>query len=122
MERTFRTVSVKERMPDFRERILFTKENYEGGFMSEYQPNQEIEIKKGKFILMKDCPRAIELLKHSFSHWLEEIESNDKKLLDLMNWVKSDISQEENPKLGKTSTAYRRDKLKFLYKIEQMLK
>lgn len=47
---------------------------------------------------------------------------NDKKLLDLMNWVKSDISQEENPKLGKTSTAYRRDKLKFLYKIEQMLK
>ena len=46
----------------------------------------------------------------------------DKKVKDLLNWVKSDISQEENPKLGKTSTAYRRDKLKFLYKIEQMLK
>ena len=122
MERTFRTVSVKDRMPDFRERILFTKENYEGGFVSEYQPMQEIEIKKGKFILMKDFPGAIDLLRHSFSYWLEEIESNDKKLLDLMNWVKSDISQEENPKLGKNSTKYRRDKLKFLYKIEQMLR
>lgn len=44
-----------------------------------------------------------------------------KQMIDLLNWVKSDISQEENPKLGKTSTPYRRDKLKFLYKLESLI-
>ena len=45
----------------------------------------------------------------------------DKKVKDLLNQVKSDIRQEENPKLGKTSTPYRREKLRFLYKIEDIL-
>ena len=46
----------------------------------------------------------------------------DYKLKDLHNWVKSDIAQETNPKIGKTATPYRTEKLKFLYKIKEMLR
>ena len=46
----------------------------------------------------------------------------EQKLKDLLNWVKSDLAQEENPKIGKTSTPYRREKMKFLYKLESLLK
>lgn len=46
MERIFRTVKIKDRLPDFGKRILFLNENYHKEFMSEYLPNQEIEIKK----------------------------------------------------------------------------
>jgi hypothetical protein len=45
----------------------------------------------------------------------------DKKIKDLLNWVRSDIKQEENPKIGKTNTPYRSEKIKFLHKIEDIL-
>tara|TARA_R110002012_G_scaffold26357_1_gene85764 strand:+ start:62 stop:286 length:225 start_codon:yes stop_codon:yes gene_type:complete len=73
MDKTFRMVSIKDRMPDFKKRILFTDESYESGFKSEYIPSQKIEKKKGKFIELKDCPEAIAIIKNSFTHWLEEI-------------------------------------------------
>ena len=41
----------------------------------------------------------------------------DKKITDLLNWVKSDLTQETNVKLGKTATPYRSEKLKFLNKL-----
>ena len=44
-------------------------------------------------------------------------ELKDKKITDLLNWVKSDLSQETNVKLGKTATPYRTEKLKFLNKL-----
>ena len=49
-------------------------------------------------------------------------ESQDKKIQDIINWVQSEISQDEVKKLGKTSTPYRREKLKFLYKLKDLLK
>ena len=45
----------------------------------------------------------------------------DKKIRDIINWVKSDISQEEDTKIGKTSTPYRREKMRFLYRLEELL-
>lgn len=75
MERIFRTVKIKDRLPDFGKRILFLNENYHKEFMSEYLPNQEIEIKKGKFIEIKDCPEALAFIKGNFTHWLEEIKT-----------------------------------------------
>ena len=77
--RTFRTVKIKDRLPDFGQRILFLDENYDKEFMSEYLPNQEIEIKKGSFIEIKDCPEAIAFIKGNFTHWFEEV---DNAMLD----------------------------------------
>lgn len=45
----------------------------------------------------------------------------NKKIKDLLNWVKSDLAQEENVKLGKFDTPYRTEKLRFLRKIEEIL-
>ena len=53
---------------------------------------------------------------------IEEEKTLEGKVLDVINWAKSDLSQELNPKMGKTSTPYRRDKMKFLYKLISMLK
>jgi len=72
MDKLFIMVSMKDRMPNFKDRVLFTNEKYDGGFKSEYLPDQKIETKKGKFIEIKDCPRALEIIKNSFTHWLEE--------------------------------------------------
>ena len=44
----------------------------------------------------------------------------DKKIKDLLNWVKSDLRQEENHKLGKTDTPYRAEKLRFLRKLIEL--
>jgi hypothetical protein len=41
----------------------------------------------------------------------------DKKITDLLNWVKSDLAQETNIKLGKTATPYRTEKIRFLNRI-----
>ena len=49
------------------------------------------------------------------------MDARDKKILDIVNWVKSDLSQEENPKLAKTQTHYRIDKIRFLRKLQQLL-
>jgi len=73
MQRYFRTVKVSERLPDFGKRILFLNANYKGEFMSEYIPNEQIPLKKGKFIELKDSSTAIGFIKGNFTHWLEEI-------------------------------------------------
>jgi NADH:ubiquinone oxidoreductase subunit C len=41
----------------------------------------------------------------------------DKKITDLLNWVKSDLAQETNVKIGKKATPYITEKLKFLNKL-----
>lgn len=57
------------------------------------------------------------------SEWLEieklEVQNKElhKKNLDLLNWVKSELRSEINPKLGKTMTAYRGDKIRFLNRV-----
>lgn len=48
-------------------------------------------------------------------------EEQSKKIIDILNWVKSDLAQEENLKLGKTSTPYRREKIRFLNKLKSLL-
>lgn len=73
MERIFRTVSIKDRLPDFGQRILFLNENYLGEYMFEYDPTGRITIKKGTFIEMQNSPRAIEIIKSEYTHWLQEI-------------------------------------------------
>lgn len=73
MERIFKTVKIKDRLPDFGQRILFLDENYKGEYMSEYDPTQRIPIKKGTFIELQNYPKAIEIVKGQFTHWLEEI-------------------------------------------------
>lgn len=40
-----------------------------------------------------------------------------KNRLDLLNWAKSELKQETNTKLGKTTTPYRSDKIIFLRRI-----
>lgn len=69
----FRIVRIKDRLPNFGERILFLDEGYKGKFMSEYIPGEKIEIKKGKFIEIKDCKTATDFLLGNFTHWLERI-------------------------------------------------
>jgi hypothetical protein len=71
----FRMVNIKDRLPNFGERILFLDEGYKGKFMSEYVPNEEIEIKKGKFIEIKDCKIATDFILGNFTHWLERIKT-----------------------------------------------
>ena len=44
----------------------------------------------------------------------------DKKIKDLINWVKSDLKQETNNKLSKTATPYRMEKIKFLSKLMEL--
>ena len=41
----------------------------------------------------------------------------DKKITDLLNWVKSELKTETNAKIGKTATPYRTEKIKFLNKL-----
>ncbi len=73
MERTFKTVRIKDRLPDLGQRILFLNDKYTGEFMSEYAPDEEIEIKKGKFIEIQHCKTATDYLLNNFTHWLEEV-------------------------------------------------
>jgi len=73
MERHFKTIRVSDRLPDLGKRILFLNQNYTGEFMTEYVPEEKIEIKKGKFIEIKDCKIATDYLLKNFTHWLEEI-------------------------------------------------
>lgn len=40
-----------------------------------------------------------------------------KNKLDILNWAKSELKNETNPKLGKTMSAYRTDKILFLNRI-----
>ena len=73
MERLFRTVKIKDRLPDFGKRILFLNENYKGEYMFEYDPTGRIPMKKGTFIEMQNSPRCIEIIKGEYTDWLEEV-------------------------------------------------
>lgn len=46
---------------------------------------------------------------------------DNKRIRDLVNWIKSDLSEEENPKLGKTQHPYRMEKVRFLRRAEDIL-
>lgn len=46
---------------------------------------------------------------------------NEKKINDLLNWIKSDLSEEENVKISKTMNPYRTEKLRFLRKLKEVL-
>lgn len=46
---------------------------------------------------------------------------DNKRIRDLVNWIKSDLSQEENPKLTKTQHPYRMEKTRFLRRAEDIL-
>jgi hypothetical protein len=50
-----------------------------------------------------------------------ELNSFQKKRIDLLNHVKSELQQETNDKLSKTMSPYRSDKIIFLRKIINML-
>ena len=69
--------------------------------------NKQIEESK---IFVEELRAAI-----SVTHCCAELK--DKKITDLLNWVKSDLAQETNVKLGKTANPYRTEKLKFLNKL-----
>jgi len=45
----------------------------------------------------------------------------EKKTRDIINWVKSDLAQEQNNKLTKTQTPYRIEKIRFLRKLESLM-
>lgn len=72
-ETLYRKINIKERLPNLGKRILFLDEGYKGKFMAEYTPNEPIEIKKGKFIEIKDCHLVTNYLLNNYTHWLEEI-------------------------------------------------
>jgi len=76
MERIFKTVSIKERLPDFGKRILFLNENYVGEFMFEYDPTGRIPMKKGTFMEMQNSPKMIEIITGEYTHWRQEIIKN----------------------------------------------
>ena len=40
-----------------------------------------------------------------------------KNKLDILNWAKSELKNDTNPKLGKTMSPYRTDKILFLNRI-----
>ena len=48
---------------------------------------------------------------------VDKLRSFEKNRLDLLNWVKSELKQETNTKLGKTMSPYRSEKIIFLRKI-----
>jgi hypothetical protein len=71
--RTFKTVKISDRLPDFGKRVIFLDQRYKGEYMLEYDPHEKIEIKKGKFIEMMECHFVTDYLKNNFTCWLEEV-------------------------------------------------
>jgi hypothetical protein len=71
--RIFIPIRLSDRLPDMGKRVMFLDDNYEGKFMQDYHPNEKIEVKKNKFIEMKECHFATDYLKNNYTHWLEEI-------------------------------------------------
>jgi hypothetical protein len=51
----------------------------------------------------------------------EHMSELKQKIKDLENWIKKDISEEVAPKLGRTMTPYRSEKIRFLEKVKQIL-
>ena len=56
----------------------------------------------------------------NYSRCCKSEQLKDKKIKDLLNWVKSDLKQETNNKLSKTSTPYRTEKIRFLNKLLEL--
>lgn len=71
----FEAVKTKDRLPDMGKRVFFFNSPYRNheGFIKEYDPNEQIEIRKGKFIEIKDCEIAKQYLINNFDYWLEKI-------------------------------------------------
>ena len=73
MERIFKTVRIKDRLPDMGKRVMFLNENYQGEFMHDYNPKEKIEIKRNKFIEIQECHFITDYLKNNYTHWLQEV-------------------------------------------------
>tara|TARA_R110002153_G_scaffold111547_1_gene253283 strand:- start:420 stop:716 length:297 start_codon:yes stop_codon:yes gene_type:complete len=71
------------------------------------------------FVIKKEgnLQTLVNMLEEAINYTRCCTELKDKKITDLLNWVKSDLAQETNVKLGKTVTPYRTEKLKFLNKL-----
>lgn len=72
-DRLFRLVDIKQRKPNMGERVLFLDEKYKGGYMKEYLPNEEIEIKRGIFVEIGTVKQITDYLQNNYTHWLEEV-------------------------------------------------
>lgn len=62
---------VKDKMSDFGQRVFFFCSTYKGGFISEYDPKEQIQMKKGKFVEMQNCEEAKRILISTFDCWIE---------------------------------------------------
>ena len=67
----YKPVKLSERKPDFTKRIFLYNSTTKDGVISEYIPNQQIEMKKGRLKYLKGIPEAIEIIISSYTHWLE---------------------------------------------------
>ena len=76
-------------------------------------------IDKEHFNLTLDCPFEIPQIYKALQDYAG---LKDKKIKDLLNWVKSDLEKETSGKIGKTSTPYRTEKIRFLNIIIDRLK
>ena len=69
--------------------------------------------------LLKDAESLVEKLTLTYVSQQHEL-LKDKKIKDILNWVKSDLKQETNNKISKTATPYRTEKIKFLNKLLEL--
>ncbi len=73
----FKAIKIKDRLPDFNQRIFFFDSKYgqgfgiESGHITEYNPNEKIEVRKGQMIEFKDCKLCIDNILQNFDYWLE---------------------------------------------------
>ncbi len=74
MKLVFVPIKLTDRLPDFTQRIFFYNSSTEGGYTSEYIPNTEIEVKRGKMKQFKDVQKVKEIIISSNTHWLEPTE------------------------------------------------
>lgn len=73
MEKLFRAIKIKDRMPDLSKNTFFYNERYESGFTKHYDPLEKIEMKKGQMKNLKDVKIATDIILSGFTHWLEEV-------------------------------------------------
>lgn len=59
----------KDRLPDFGQRAFFLDSNYQDGMIKEFLLEDRIELKKGSFILMKDCEFIKKYLIENYDYW-----------------------------------------------------
>ncbi len=83
-----------------------------------YANAEEGKDARGKAVI--DGEKAVNEYLESINFTSSCEKLKDRKIKDLLNWVKSDLRQEENHKLGKTDTPYRAEKLRFLRKLIEL--